>query len=36
MAHLMEEWVHRLNREMGDQLVKTVGCKDCHETDPRR
>jgi hypothetical protein len=36
MVHLMEEWVEELNHEAGDQLTKTVGCKDCHETDPRR
>ena len=36
MVHLMEEWVEELNHEAKDQLIKTVGCKDCHETDPRR
>jgi hypothetical protein len=36
MVHLMEEWVEELNHEAKDQLTKTVGCKDCHETDPRR
>ena len=35
MIHLMEEWVTKLNRASRDQLVKTVGCKDCHEGDPR-
>ena len=36
MTNLMEEWVAKLNRVAGDQLNKTVVCKDCHERDPRR
>jgi hypothetical protein len=36
MIRLMERWVHELNRRMKDQLVKAVGCTDCHDIDPRK
>jgi len=36
MVRLMEHWVERLNRAAGPLLTKAVGCKDCHDTDPRR
>ena len=36
MAHLMERWVKRVNRDLSDLLVQPVTCLSCHETDPRR
>jgi hypothetical protein len=36
MINLMERWVRELNVNMKDQLVKAVGCIDCHEIDPRK
>ena len=36
MIRLMERWVRELNRRMKDNLVKAVGCIDCHEIDPRK